>query len=262
MIKKSPSNFRPLTKLALVIMVGLTGVGKSTTLKLLQKNGLIFTLLPDRRTITNAIIISSLQQQAGQTPHLLTDQMERFKYTARYRAKYPGGTAHALGQLAADPAKLSSLLIFDGLRGLNEVQYATAYFPKARFVVFDAPDIVRLERLLKRGHFFDAKTIHTSLLGKNLMAALMSTPNIEAIFNEEELRQIARIARATRLSTDIVLKAVTVIVEERRHYDPYAARAHLTQKLSSKQLMVIDTAAHSPEVAAQRMAKWLSDFEF
>ncbi len=262
MVKKAPSNFRSLTKLALVIMVGLTGVGKSTILKLLQKNGLIFTLLPDRRTIINASIISSLQREAGQTPHLLTDQMERFKYTARYRAKYPGGIAHALGQLAVDPAKASSLLIFDGLRGLNEVQYATAYFPKARFVVLDAPDIVRLERLLKRGHVFDAKTIHTSLLGKNLMAALMSTPNIEAIFNEEELRQIAGIARAARLSTDTVLKTVTIIVEERHNYDPYAARARLTQKLSPKQLLVIDTAVHSPEVAAQRMAEWLSDFGF
>jgi hypothetical protein len=149
------------------------------------------------------------------------------------------------------------LLIFDGLRGLNEVQYATAYFPKARFVVLDAPDIVRLNRLLERGDVFDAKPIHTSLLGKNLIAALMSTPNIEAVFNEEELRQIAKVARAARLSTDTVLKTVAVIVEERRNYDPHAARVHLTHTLSSKQVLVVDTAAQSPEVVAQCMADWL-----
>jgi hypothetical protein len=229
MVKKAPSNFRPLTELQLVIMVGLTGVGKTTVLKLLRQTGLSFTLLPNRREITNEIIITSLQKEDGEPPQIISDRLKRFEYTARYRAKYPGGMAHALSQLAIDPAKADTLLIFDGLRGLNEVQHALTYFPKARFVVFDAPDLVRLTRLLKRGDIFDSTSLRTSLVSQNLMAALLAIPDIEAIFNEEKLRQIATAARAADISADTVIEKATIIVEERRNYDSRAARIHLTR---------------------------------
>jgi len=257
MARKAPPHFRRLTEVALVIVVGLTGVGKSTILNLMPNFGLTFTLLPNRRKITDAIIITSLQRESGQTTRPLVDRVERFEATARYRARYPGGMAYALSRLAVDPAKAASLLIFDGLRGLNEVQHAANYFSRARFVVLHAPDMVRLNRLLKRGDDFDTTTIHTSLLGKNLMAALMSVPNIEAVFNEEELRQIAKTARAAGLSTDTVVEKAAIIVEERRNYDPDTARVHLIHTLPPERVLVIDTTADSAAAVARQAAEWL-----
>lgn len=259
MVKKAPSNFRPLTELRLVIIVGLTGVGKTTVLKLLRQSGLSFTLLPNRREITNEIIIASLQKEDGEAPQIISDRLKRFEYTARYRTKHPGGMAHALGQLAIDPAKADGLLIFDGLRGLNEVQHALTYFPKVRFVVLDAPDLVRLTRILKRGDIFDSAIIRTSLVNQNLMASLLAIPDIGAVFSKEELRQIATAARAADISVDTVIEKATIIVEERRNYDSRAARIHLTRALPSSQVLVMDTATQPAEAVAQQMKGWLVD---
>jgi guanylate kinase len=257
MVKKAPPEFQPLTKSNLTILVGLTGVGKTTVLKLLQQRERDFTLLPNRREITDAIIIPTLQREAGETVQPVNDRVQRFQYTARYRAKYPGGMAYALSQLAVAPEKTSVPLIFDGLRGLNEVQHAVTYFPAARFVVLDAPDMVRLNRLLKRDDSFDKTKIQTSLLGKNILAALMGIPDIEAVFNEEELQQIARAARMADIPIDSVVQTARIIVEERRNYDSRAARVHLVRSLSTDQVLVIDTADQTVEAVAQQMADWL-----
>jgi hypothetical protein len=255
-----PFGFQPLTELPTVIMVGLTGVGKSTVLELLSKNGLNFTLLPNRREITDEIIIASLQVETGQTPYPVTDRVERFEYTARYRVKFPGGMAHALSRLVINPTQLKPLLIFDGLRGLNEVQHAVTYFPLARFIVLDAPDMTRLNRLLKREDIFDttgAIPKHNSLASQNLMAALLAVPNIEAVFSEEQLHQIAKGTRFAQIPVDETIQKVSIIVKERRNYDSNTARVYLTGTLSAKQLLVVDTATQSPPSLAQRIANWL-----
>ena len=257
-VEHAPPHFQALTERPLVVMVGLTGVGKSTILKALAQRGVDYTPLPDRREITNQIIIALLQQEDGQSIQPVFDRVKRFEYTARYRAKFPGGMAHALSRIVVDPAQTRPLLVFDGLRGLNEVQHAISYFPRARFVMLDAPDMIRLNRLLKREDAFDTTTIRTSLATQNLMAALTAVPNIEAVFAEEQLRQIARTARATEISADAVVKKITIIVEERRNYDSSAARVHLTRTLAPKQVLVLDTSTHPVDVLARRMAEWLT----
>ena len=57
-----PLRFLPLTEFLLVILVGLTGVGKSTVIASLRAK-LSFTLLPNRREITDEVIIRSPQQE-------------------------------------------------------------------------------------------------------------------------------------------------------------------------------------------------------
>ena len=47
------------------------------------------------------------------------------------------------------------MLVFDGLRGTNEVAYAAVTLPHARFALLDAPDWERLKRLLGRNDDFD-----------------------------------------------------------------------------------------------------------
>lgn len=252
-----PDNFRPLTELPFVILIGLTGVGKSTVLDLLRQKGVEFTLLPNRRDIADQIIIASLQKEDGQSFYPVLDRVKRFEYTARYRAKYAGGTAHALSKLVVDPTKAKPLLIFDGLRGLDEVQHAVTYFPKARFVILDASDMTRLTRLLKREDAFDTTAVHFSLASQNLMASFMDVPDIEAVFNEEQLRQVARLARAANISSADVIKKLTIIVEERRNYDPGAARVFLARTQSSHPVLVVDTASHAAAEVAQKIADWL-----
>jgi hypothetical protein len=257
---KIPAGFQSLIEFPLVIMVGLTGVGKSTVLELLPNNGLSFTLLPNRREITDQIIIAWLQAEARQAPFPVTDRLERFEYTARYRAKFPGGMAHALGRLVVNPSGIQPLLIFDGLRGLNEVQHAATYFPLACFVVLDAPDTIRLNRLLKRGDVFDmtdSAVLPGSLASQNLMAALLAVPNIEAVFSEEQLQQIAKASRVAQIPADEVIQKISIIVKERRNYDSNTARVYLTRTLPPQKVLVIDTATHSPYVVAEKMAQWL-----
>lgn len=255
-----PVGFQPLTNLPVTIIIGLTGVGKSTTLELLAAAGTTFTLLPNRRELADHIIIASLQQAAGLPLELVTDRVKRFEYTARYRAQHPGGMAHALSQLLIAPAQSAPRLIFDGLRGLEEVQHAVAIFPQARFVVLDAPDMVRLTRLLKRGDAFDTTALELNAGGQNLLAALLTLPDIEAVFAEPELRQIARLAHAAGIEDEAAVKKVKIIVEERRNYDPDAARVFLTRSQHSHPTLVIDTASHSVEAVARQIAAWLNQF--
>lgn len=257
---KTPSGFQPLTELPLVILVGLTGVGKSTVLELLPRNSLNFTLLPNRRDMTDQMIIASLQVEAGQMPYPVTDRVERFEYTARYRAKFPGGMAHALSQIVINPTQAGLPLIFDGLRGLNEVQYAVTYFPLAQFIVLDAPDMIRLNRLLKREDIFDTTHISSgqgSLASQNLIADLLAIPNIEAVFSEEQLQQIAKATRLAHVAVDEVIQKVSIIVKERRNYDSTTARVYLTHALPTKRVLVVDTATQSPYLVAERVAQWL-----
>ncbi len=59
------------------------------------------------------------------------------------------------GQLSIVNKERAPLLIFDGLRGKNEVTHAVELLPQARFLFLHAPDEVRVNRLLSRGDVFD-----------------------------------------------------------------------------------------------------------
>src|SRR5688572_1778231 len=139
--------WRSTSALPLVIVVGVTGVGKSTLLDQMAQHGATYLLLPDRRDLTDQLIISAMQVADALPIAPVTDRGQRFAYTRRYRERFEGGMAHALTQLwISDDAP--NLLLFDGLRGANEVTYAAATLPHARFVMLDAPDLTRLQRLL------------------------------------------------------------------------------------------------------------------
>jgi hypothetical protein len=167
--------------------------------------------------------------------------------------------AHALSRLAVDPTGVGSLLLFDGLRGLNEVQHAVTYFPQTHFVVLDAPDTVRLARLLKRADTFDSIHLPASTEGQTMLTALISIPDIGTVFSAEQLRKISQAAHAAALPVDEVVKKASIIVEERRNYDSNAARAYLTSILTRKQVLVIDTATQPPEAVTKQVMEWLNN---
>ncbi len=237
----------PLAQLPLLVMVGVTGVGKSTTLAALQVQlrG-VFTLLPDRREITDVVMI------APQASAPVIDRQQRFELTARYRQAHPGGMAQALGELQL--RDLPALpLVFDGLRGLDEVRYAAQAFPSWRFVGLHAPDLLRVRRLLGRADQFDTVAGQTGQMP--LPAQLSSIEGVSEVFKPSQIAELAALQEAGYTAADIVSKT-KIVVSERRHYDPAATRDFLLT-LPSERFLDIDSASMTPAQVAQLLEAWL-----
>lgn len=241
-----PPGCVPLARLPLIVLVGLTGVGKSTALAALRGLGLPLRLLPDRREITDAVMIAPFSEAP------VTDRAARFALTARYREAHPGGMAEALGSLALDQAGLSELVVFDGLRGLDEVKYAAESFPAWRFVALSAPDAVRLRRLLGRADAFDRVAGQASA---DLLADLERIEGVSKVFMPTELERIAALAGEGFTPADVLAKA-KIVVTERRHYDPDAA-ARFLATLPARRVLELDTLKLGPAEIAARIGEWL-----
>ena len=136
-----PEGAVPLTQTNLVILVGLSGVGKSSL-----SAGLGLPALPDRREIVDRL----LQQEFGIVPPRRRE--ERFALTRRYRGLHPGGVAFGLLPAMVMP---QPILLFDGLRGGQEAEFALRHYLKARFLVLEAPIELRVRRIAGRGDPFD-----------------------------------------------------------------------------------------------------------
>lgn len=248
----------PITDAPLLILVGVTGVGKSTTLAALKEAGFVYLLLPDRRALTDDLIIARIQAEDGEPLRTVTDRGERFAYTRRYRERYGGGMAHALTSLRVDTAAAAAAiagqqhLLFDGLRGADEVRYAAAHLPQARFLVLDAPDVVRVERLLTRRDAFDQIAATTQIDVANLFADL---PGVDEFFTLAEQQHLLSLVVHGRASAEDLRAKLAIVVTERRNYDPAAAIAELT-RLASARTLVVDTAQTPAKEVAQRVVAW------
>ncbi|THF68613.1 ATPase [Deinococcus sp. Arct2-2] len=238
----------PLSGLPLTVLVGVTGVGKSTALAALQAVTPAMKVLPDRREITDAVMI---WPRAGGP---VTDREERFRLTAEYRAEHPGGMAYALGTLLADTQHWGHQPVFDGLRGLEEVQYAATHFPTWRFVVLGAPDAVRVRRLLGRADTFDQVAGGT---GQELQKALAELKGVQDVFAPSELDDLNALTDQGFAAADILAK-VKIVVSERRNYDPHAAELFL-RMLPPERALVLDTVALDPAGVAANVAAWAGE---
>jgi hypothetical protein len=258
-----PAGWQSIQACPLLILVGVTGVGKSTTLEGLQASGLHFSLLPDRRELTDRLLIGYLQALDGLPVQPVTDRRERFAYTRRYHDLFPGGMSHALSQLQVDRALHPGWLLFDGLRGAFEVAHAAAALPMARFVVLHAPDLVRVERLLGRSDAFDriaavSPTHQGATQGETLAA--IGVADGDALFTPAEVQTLLQLVAppigSGTMPVEEVRAKLQIVVEERRNYDPQAAITHLRQHAAAR-TVVIDTTVASPAVAVQQIREWL-----
>jgi energy-coupling factor transporter ATP-binding protein EcfA2 len=236
--------WQSLSQLEFLVLVGVTGVGKTTTLEALKSVGIELSLLPDRRLVTDVVMIDAL---AG---HPVSDREERFAWTAKYRELHPGGMAEAIGKLAVNLESLRPPLVFDGLRGFEEVTFAASQYAKARFIVLDAPDTVRVQRLLGRSDTFDKMTVSTS--NASTLEQLASIPGVELVFSQIELEQLSNLDLP---ASEIVAKC-KIVVTERRNYDPVAAREYL-RTLPGERVLYVDTTAFPPLEVANRIGAWL-----
>ncbi len=253
-----PDGWQSISTQPLLIIVGTTGVGKSTTIATLIDQGLNFTLLPNRRTLSDKLVISTL---------LKTDELEvpiscrikRLNYARRYREKFPGGMAHILTQLYVDPEQVASLLVFDGLRGENEVCYAANMLAKAKFVVLDTIDSVRFQRLLNRHNIFD-QIAKSELEKQNLEIALegitsftaLGVPEASNFFTIAEEQNLLALIKKGVLSVAEMHDKLKIFVEERRNYDPVTTRLTL-QAIAPERTLVIDTTTLTPKQVAQKI---------
>ena len=234
------AGFVALSDCPMLVLVGVTGVGKSTTLEALHRWGPGFQALPDRRELTDALIFGGER---------ITNRAKRFERTAAFRSSHAGGMAQALEQISVS---MTPPILFDGLRGLAEVTHAAAAFPLARFVALDAPDTVRVSRLLGRKDAFDAVE---NAAGSNIstLELLHAIDGIETVFTGEQLASLAGLPQAP---SEIAAK-VSIVVTERQHYDPVAANAFL-KALPSHRALYANTALEPAETIAQRIAAWWS----
>ncbi|HXF61798.1 MAG TPA: hypothetical protein VNK95_09275 [Caldilineaceae bacterium] len=249
-----PAGWQRLTALPLLVLVGVTGVGKSTTLDALAGRGARFTLLPDRRALTDRLLIAAMQAADGAPIAPVADRKLRFAYTRRYRECYPGGMAHALAQLWVEPPAAGVWLIFDGLRGANEVEYAAKHFPAAKFLMLDAPDWMRVRRLIKRRDRFDqiAQTAAPVAADAADDLAALGAPEAAALFTPAEQQMMLAWVRQGEVSAEELRAKLQIVVEERRSYDPAATLAALRAHAPARACYV-DTTVHAPAAVVERL---------
>ncbi len=244
-----------LRRLPLLVLVGVTGVGKSTTLQALAARIGAFTLLPDRRELTDRLMIPAVQAVDGLPGGPITDRRHRFAATRRFRELHPGGMADALALLQLAPP--DRLLVFDGLRGAHEVATACAALPLARFVMLDAPDAVRVARLLGRNDSFDRIAPATPAASGLPAATGLAEAAAQALFSADEQAQLLALVESGAVSAENLRAKLAIVLEEKQSYDPAATRAALHAQAAGRALL-IDTVHHTPAEAAAQIAAALA----
>ncbi len=249
-----PAGWRSITDSPLLVIVGVTGVGKSTMLSRLASFGLRHTLLPDRRALTDALIITTMQRLDNAPVQPVIDRKLRFDYTRRYRELHPGGMAQALADLSIDPAWAGdNLLVFDGLRGENEIEWAAQLVREAHFIMLDAPDVVRVRRLLGRRDAFDQ--IGTTMgEGQGAGLAALGVADAGGLFTPAEERSLLALVETGEVDKADLRAKLQIVAEERRSYDPAATRAALL-RCAGERALIIDTTRHGVDVVAQITAR-------
>jgi hypothetical protein len=222
----APPQAKPLPELPLLILVGLTGVGKTSLIQALH-----YPTLPDRRELVDRYVLPRYAP-----PHPPLDRSERFALTRRFRQEHPGGVAEILVQSHAVP---TWPLLFDGLRGADEVRFALEHLPQSYFVVLEARDLTRLSRLLSRGDAFDRVRLEQSDLATLRELA-------QGVLSEGELQETL----GWKVPIQELTAKLKIVVEERKNYDPAGSREVLQ---GSPRALFLDTETLSLQEEAARI---------
>ena len=206
---------------SILFVVGLTGVGKSTTLDNVLKQLTNLKLLPNRRVLTDEIIIPTMQRHKGQSEVVVSDRAERFELTKAYRELSPEGMAKVVFEYLNGQDFSGQDLIFDNVRGVNEVAGVAELFNDARILMLDAPEEVRLQRLVGRGDVFDQLSA------------------------EADGHEDADVARAK-----------AILSKEKQSYDSAATKNYLDKQYNKEQYLYIDTHELSIDEVTAKIVDW------
>lgn len=249
-VGRPPSGWVAIVDMPVLVLVGVTGVGKSTAVDALGARMGGISLLPNRRKLADLLVIPSVQGWDGDPPALVTDRRRRFDYTGRYRQRYPGGLAHAFSRLVLQKRAAASgsraMNVFDGLRGADEVNFAAQSLPLARFAVLNAPDLVRVERLVQRQDAFDQ-------VGENTGGRFCWEEIAEGrdIFTRAQQAHLSALVNRGEVDGAELAARIAIVAAERRNYDPRAA-VEVLRAAAPDRTVVVDTTTHAPaEVAAK-----------
>ncbi len=258
----------PLPDHGLIVLVGLTGAGKSTAVAALRSAGVRLELLPNRRDLADTHVLPEAQRLAGEPATTVRDRLQRFRLTARYREAYPGGLAHALERwLDESPGpETGATRVFDNLRGEGEVAYAVGVFPTARFVVLEADAATRVLRIAGRRDAFDragaiaaSRSAPSSVAPSGRRGGAADPPSAPAWTRVPGLDELVDLPRlviaADGLDRGALERAARVVVEENRHYDPEAAW-RLLAPLPAVRRLRLDSARLTPEEVAAAVRAW------
>jgi hypothetical protein len=242
-----PAGWRSMADSEVLVLVGVTGAGKSTAIAAMDERKVAYSLLPDRRVVTDRVIIPLYESEP------VFDRVQRFAITQRFTRDCRGGMAAVLAGLAADASTRGLPLVFDGLRGEAEVAHAAAVLPHARFLVLTAPDPVRLMRLLKRGDAFD----RAAPTGEASGGVTLDLPDAEGILSPADIERLRAEVAAGTLEADEVRAKFKIIAAERRNYDPDRAVAALLAA-APERTAVVDTTVSGPTEVGAVLAKLLA----
>ena len=140
----------------LVMLVALTGAGKSTALAQLRRrlSGLDVDVIPTRREVADWIAIPFAQHWSGAPLAPEPDRVRRFALTRLFAGRVAGGMAAAFSWLnLAD--EYGRPVLCEGIRGDVEIRHALTRFPRWRIVELALDPLTRLRRLSHRREAFD-----------------------------------------------------------------------------------------------------------
>lgn len=228
----------PLADMPVVMLVALTGTGKTTALShlaALREEGALHYKedIPTRRELADFIVIPTAQVIAGKVVQPVIDRVERFELTAQFtQIVAPGGFAQAYSWLyyqTDNPVTLVS----DGIRGKNEISYALNHNPGWRVFEIYIDPINRLKRLTHRKDDFD-----------------QAEETDDVSFLSVRLRKQARAALA---AGEISKKAIGIMRAEAKNYgtEPYAPSGTL------KGYRILRTDKLRPQKVAQTLAEYI-----
>lgn len=242
-----------------IVLVGLTGAGKTTTVGRLQAFLPLAAVLPDRRAMTDRLILPMMT--GSSMP--VTDRVERFRLTAAFKERHPGGMGDLLGRLVLPADLPPGPVLFDGLRGEAEVS-AAATLETARFLVLECSPEGRLRRLCGRDDPFDRTRAGGTPPAPPGAASPDAVAAIRQAIAGAGFDALVPASVADRLAAELavggteaaaVAGMAAIIVEESRHYDPAAARAAL-QRLAPGRTLVIDTDRLASDQVAETAVAW------
>lgn len=259
----APPGRAALATARLVIFVGLTGSGKSATVAGLAASGAVRAVLPDRRAVTDRIILPAMTGDPGRQ---VTDRIERFRMTAAFRDAHPGGMGDVLERLTVDREssagwRADGWLVFDGVRGPAETA-AAARLPNAIFAVLLAPPEIRVARLSLRGDPFDRASFDAAALpdehaGCPQYARILAEHGVDGLMPGATLQRLGRLLADAGADLAAVASAATIVVEESRHYDTGAAIEVLRQRAPGRSV-IVDTAVHGVDAVVAAISARLA----